>query len=495
MRLGSTLIHLIIIFLFYGCKKEKGVYKKYFKETLTVCSSGKPSTLDPHFQDDSQSYRVLINIYDTLVSFNPNMSLIPDIAINWEMDQDLLWRFTITNDKFFHNGKRVEAKDVVYSFLRAKNSPNSDISSYLSLVDTIWSEGKTVFIKFIKPIASFMNRLPLIFVAPAGNSFTDELIPPVGSGPFKFVKFTDEGIRLQKINPTNFSFIDIKSVPNNDQRGEMLLSGECDIADKISYSNVYKNIVENINISIKKQMGLITFMMVVDTTQPPFNEVKVRKAVNYLLDREELVEKFVSGFGIPLGQIAPPTVFGHIPEIDPPSKDLEKTKLLLKEAGYNEPIKIRLKSSKTLSLLNYLIAEQLAPFFDVESEIVSWQTLYNQISKGTVGNHISGWLFSSADISDFLESLVHTKDGRYGDLNSSGYSNKKLDSLIELSSTILDIRTRKKVLADIVYTLTDELPYIPLFVRVETVGIRKPFDVILYPNGVVKLETLTIKEK
>ncbi len=494
-RVGQF-IFVVSLFL-YGCKGvEKGKKIPKDKEEIVVCYHNVPSTLDPHFQDEVPAMRVLINTHNALVRLNQDMGVVPDVATRWETISNTLWKFQIKDGITFHNGKELSSKDVVFSLLRAKNSPNSHVSPYLMSIDTVWSEGSKVFIKLNAPQSIFINKLSFIYIVPAGSSFENSLDLPIGTGDFKVEEFSENLIVLKNVKGVgNFEKAIFRYIEDHDKRAAMFLQGECDIIYGILYSSYLDKVIERKDLKLKSRVGLSTYYLSLKVSVSPFSDRFFRKAVHLLLDRERAVKVFAKGFGIPLNQLAPPTVFGYLPDLPPFERNVMMAKELLNLAGFEDGVEVTLTAVVSIKDLAQVVADSLAEGgITVKLNLLEWQDVYPKLGKGEVDFYLGGWFYQSGDISDFFESKIHTKRGIYGRLNTTDYSNARVDKLIEMSTAVMNIDERRRILEEISYIVLEDLPYIPVLSRANVIGMKGSLDLVMRSDGFLVIRDISVVE-
>ncbi len=479
-----------LLLLITGCRSSEDkdlVYREGEGEEVKVCIAALPSSLDPHFQNDWQAIMVLDKIYDSLVKFDKKMRVVPSLAKKWENLDFLTWKFDIISIKF-HNSKNLTAKDVVFSFLRAKNSKKSHVSSYLVSIDTVWSEGDSVFIKLKYPLVTFLNRLPFVFITPVGDDFFTEINFPIGTDKYRYVGANDGGITLENIEsvaqryPKKLVFI---GIPEVKERMDRLIEGVCDISvGSFNYFHIKE--IERQGYLVKVTNGLAVFYLEMNLRKPPFNDRRVRNAISLLIDREKIVASIFQGLAVPVIQMASPEVFGYIHHLTPPTVNVEKAKKLLSEAGYPNGFSVTLIVSAIRDNFGKMITKDLMRGgIDVKVRSLKWEDMYKLSMEGKLDFHLVGWLESTGDIGAFYESMLHTKSSFYGQMNNVGYSNPEIDNLIEKSSRTTNLRERQRLLERIAYMFLQDMPYIPLVAPAEVAASKKGIVFDLRPDGMI----------
>jgi len=204
----------------------------------------------------------------------------------------------------------------------------------------------------------------------------------------------------------------------------------------------------------------------------PFTDVRVRQAVSLALDRQQLVDHVLLGFGRPTVQIVPPIAVGYSPELTPPRRDVAAARRLLAEAGYGNGIDVDLhyRAGRPLEPIRQQLAEA-----GIRARLVplTFDELSDQMEAGAAPFRYAVLVTETADASDVLDSMAHSPEPArgWGLSNFSGYANPELDGWIEQSGLVGAPRDRRDTLQRCLRVLTRDLPFIPLFVPHEIYGV------------------------
>ena len=171
------LLGLITALWFPGCRMTGAV------KELSVGLESDILGLDPHRYDENVTFVVMDNIYSHLVDFDPQMRIVPSLALSWENPCENVWRFRLRPGVAFHNGTPCDAADVKYSLDRARRL---GLGYYLAAVKEVKViDGLTVEIQTSRPLPILLNKLTFIAIVPQGQP--DTIVHPVGTGPYRFV--------------------------------------------------------------------------------------------------------------------------------------------------------------------------------------------------------------------------------------------------------------------------------------------------------------------
>ena len=199
--------------------------------------------------------------------------------------------------------------------------------------------------------------------------------------------------------------------------------------------------------------------------------IKCNPAIKAASDREALVRQMRHGYGRPLGQMATHNVLGYDPDLEPPERDLEESRRLLREAGHGEGLELvlELRASRRADPLVRQLAEA---GINVTLQPQPWGVVWPRLRADEVDFYLGGIVAFSADASDVLDSMMHSKDAPrgYGALNHNGYADPQLDQLIEAAASTRDMHERSQLLRRCMRVGMEHLQLIPLYEPFELYG-------------------------
>jgi len=284
------------------------------------------------------------SIFDTLVRLNPDSSPIPGLSESWEVSNDgKTWRFKLRKGVEFHNGKTLSAKDVVstFAFLNDKASGYVDGKTILGSLAQIKADGNHVVLVQKEANADLPTLLAAygMTIWPAGDGDVD-WENPVGTGPYMLESF-EPGVRIHlKRHPNHyrndegfFDEVELMNVADPTARENGLRSKQFDIITRPDPKTA-KLLGRLKGISLVEGFGNQHYTMPMRTDMSPFNDVNVRLAIKYAINREELLKKILGGFGY-LGNDHPIGRGQRFFNRDLAQRELdpEKAKFYLKKAG------------------------------------------------------------------------------------------------------------------------------------------------------------------
>ena len=331
-----------MIFLFTACG-EKAETKKV-KEELVIAQDGEAKSLDIHQGNDGFSLRANRLIYSRLVESDENMQIHPGLAESWEQIDDKTMQFHLRKGVKFHNGYDFTAEDVKFSFERMMNSPRIAFVlppiEKIEIVDdyTVNLVTKTPF----GPLLAHLSHPALGIVSKKLLTENSEALKetPIGTGSYKFKEWIyGDRIVLEKNedfydkNEKGLKYIVFKNVIEASNRAIGLEAGEIDIAIAIS-SVDEENIKNNPKLQLLTKPSISYSYIGMNMQKSPLNDVRVRKAINYAIDKQAIVDVILNGNGKVATSPIAPRVFGFTDKTKNYEYNVEKAKELMKEAGY-----------------------------------------------------------------------------------------------------------------------------------------------------------------
>ena len=343
------------------------------------------ASLDPHMSSSSAGTReILFNIFEGLVKPNSDGELVPAIAESYSVNDSAdQYTFKLRQGVKFHNGKDVTISDVVWSLSRAAGLETGEplVSDVANIAAVTAADDTTVVIDLKKPDTEFLAHITTAII-PEG---IDPLSEVVGTGPYKFVsRVVQSEIVLEKFDeywgePAHLDKVTLKIIENPETLVMSLRSGAVDMAVRLN-ANQIKTLT---NLKVLEGSSNIVQALYLKNAVKPFDDVRVRQALCYALDKHEIIDLASDGYGSPVGSSMFPA-FGKyfMPELtDYYTKDLDKAKELLTEAGYPDGFEFTITVPSTMQThvdVAQTIVELLRPIgVTAKVDQVEWATWYS----------------------------------------------------------------------------------------------------------------------
>jgi peptide/nickel transport system substrate-binding protein len=335
--MGSILLLGVVSFAFPQALSAK-------EKELRISASVFPETLDTG-GFSAATFSLVFQMYDQLVHRTNDMKVTPGLATSWEVLSDSHWRFHLRKGVKFHDGSDFTAEDVKFSldYVLHPDKPHGVTNRIAPIQEVKVVDRYTVDIYTKGVFATMLLGLsnasiePKEFVKKNGR---DALLrQAIGTGPFKLAVW-EPGDRLEIVANKNYwggapkvDRVVVRQVPEATTRIASLLAGEADIIEEVPV-DLIPQVESSSNAVIDSVPSNVGLILTMDTSKKPFDNPKVREAMQYAINKELILKQILRGNGELLdGQLLSRNAFGHNPNLKPFPYDPAKAKALLKEAG------------------------------------------------------------------------------------------------------------------------------------------------------------------
>ncbi len=358
---------------------------------------GIPQDLDslvPSLSQGAGTQEILYNIYEGLYKPDSEGNLVPAVASDYTMSEDgLVYTFTLRDGIKFHNGNPVTVEDVKYSIetCAGLNGGEPVISAFSNIVSVETPDERTVVITLKESSSPFMAILSTVEAAIVPADVTDLQTNPVGTGPYKFVsRSLQENVVLERFDgywgePAHIKDITLKVLADSDSIVMNLEGGAVDLVARISTAQAAE-LGDDFEV-LEGTMNLVQAMYL-NNAAAPFDNEKVRQALCYTVNKQEILDFVSEGKGTLVGSSMFPA-FGkyYVEELnDLYTTDLEKAKALLGEAGYADGFSFTMKVPSNYQQhvdTAQVVAEQLKQInVTANIELIEWETWLNDVYQG-----------------------------------------------------------------------------------------------------------------
>ena len=451
------------------------------KGQIVVAQTLEPTTIDPNMDTLILVQNIMANMFDSLVQFDAEMKLQPALAESWMVKDPLTYEFKLRKGVMFHNGQELTSADVKYTVEWILDEANkSKQLRYFKYIDTVETpDDYTVMVKLKEPYAPMLSNLSMLWIVPkktieeiGREEFAKH---PIGTGPYKFVEWLkDQRLVMEAYEGywrgvPRVQRVVWRNIPETSTRLAELRTGGVDIAIRVPVAQV-ELLEKDPNLNVVSVPTLRTKWVTLNTWTPPFNDKRVRQALNYAINKEEIVEALYEGNAHITGQPYAPAVLGFNPGIEPYPYDPDKAKALLAEAGYPDGFEAVLDVDEPVhEEPAQAIAGQLAKIgIDVKVNIGDPDQLWEKfLAKGMESMymmHCNNILLDA----DFCTGL-HFDSQRRG----LYYNSPETDELIVKGAAALDREERKTVYHELAAKLHEEAPVVFLWELNDVYGINK----------------------
>lgn len=437
--------------------KHPGTTATGSASTLNVAISNDVSGFDPQKTASASTFEVAYNIYDTLVQANSKGELGPDLATSWKVSKDgLTWTFNLRPGVLFQNNKTMTADDVKYTFDRILNKTTADpnASDFADIQSVTVNSPTQVTFTLKKPYAPFLSSLALPWAAIIEQGTGDSLkTKPIGTGPYELQQWIpQQQIVLKKFNQAwdakqaNFNTVTFKVIPDLNTQLMDLQSSAVDIASvpPASASLVKSNNTLKLDVAPQNMVQI----MAMNNKVKPLNNVLVRQAIEYAVNKSDIIQAVDFGYGQEIGS--------HMPVISPDYIDLnnmyqpniEKAKQLLSQAGYPNGFSLTMALPQPYSMhikTGEMIAQQLQKIgIQVKTQVIPWS---QWISNVYLGRHYDLTVISHTGRLDPAELLDRYETNNKG--NYFNFSDPKVDQDLKQAQSTTNPDVRKQLYQEV----------------------------------------------
>jgi peptide/nickel transport system substrate-binding protein len=473
--------------------------------TLVMIIESSPSNLDPRVGTDGQSERIDSLIFDSLVRKDEHFGIRPWLAERWEIPDPTTYIFHLRRGVRFHDGRPLTARDVKWTLDSIRNGTVLSLkSSAFKLVEGVDApDDFTVVFHLKEPDAPLLWSLTdgALGVVPYGSdkNFNRN---PIGSGPFRFVRFDPDSQVILSRNDdywaehAKIERVRFTIVPDSTTRALELRKGSADIAASNSLPlDMVNNLRRDPKLQVQQEPGTNLLYVAFNLRDPILKNVQVRQALAYAIDREPMLHYLFADAGRLADSVLPPEHWAYNGAVAHYPHDPEKANALLDAAGYVRGkngvrfhLTMKTSTEETSRLLAAVLQQQLRNV-GIALDIRSFEptTFYADVVKGLFQVYTLRWLGYSNQDPDIFEYAFYTASFAPKAANRSYYSNPRVDRLIEEGRRTLNQEERKKVYADVQSILARDLPYIDFWyldnvvvhstrVRIARVGVSGNYD-------------------
>jgi oligopeptide transport system substrate-binding protein len=446
----------------YGVPREQAL-------VLSGGESTNPTVYDPATMHSNGSKM----IFSGLVAFDTQMNLIPDLAATWEIEDGVVYTFSLRTDARFHDGKLVTAQDVIYSWERAADPATYSDTVLTYLGDIIgvkeMKAGEADHIAGLKAIDEHTLRVTLdapkpyflykltyavAYVLDRANVESDLgwYRTPNGTGPYKLIRWDSFKVMVYERNEDYY--LDLPAIPYvvvqlySGVGTRLYESGEIDVSGVSLYDVArFLDPQEPLHTELLSSVNLCTSYVTFDVSQPPFDDLKVRQAFTLAFDRQKYIDVVLHGAALPAVGVFPPGLPGYNPDLSSLPYDPERARQLLEASKYGGPEGLPpitytdsgygSDEDGSIAAMTQMWQQNLGVTITVEN--LESDRYLDEVYAGRHGQLFGyGWCADYPDPENFADTLFHTGSQQ----NQGNYSNPELDALLEQARTEQDVSRR-----------------------------------------------------
>ena len=516
IKLYSFTIFLCL--LIFGCGQDKSIEENYQNHydiesggRLINAMTGEPSNLIAMIAGDSASSAIANNIFNSLLKYDESLNYSPDIAESWSISNNQKTiTFKIREGLFWADGEKLTSKDVMFTW-KLVTDPNTRTpyaSDYQLVKKATTPDPYTFKVTYEESYAPALDTWTSLHILPEHLLKNEDVNStyfsrkPVGSNYYKLKNWkSGQQVSLTRntlsINgKANIDNLISRIIPDTSSQFLELTADNIDLMsiNPIQFQRVFPSRKDLRNkIGLYKELGNGYTYLGFNLKKEPFNDKRVRKALNFAIDKNEIIKGVLLGLGEPLSSPYKPGTRWNNTKLKPYPYDSNKALTLLNEAGYKENkngflekngkvlrFEILTNQNKQREMTAVIIQRRLKEIgVEVTIRVIEWASFINQFIKtGDFDVVVLGW---SLSLDPDQYNIWHSTQQKPGQFNFLGYENKRVDSLLERGRLELDVSKREKIYHEFSDILLDDSPIVYLYagyglsaINKRVRGIKKP---------------------
>jgi peptide/nickel transport system substrate-binding protein len=418
---------------------------------------------------------------ETLVGANDDFSLKPSLAESWERLDNTTWQFNLRDDVLFHDGSKMTAEDVKFSLERVIGiDPRVESMLMIDSIEAVDDYTLKITTTQVNPILAGVLHYPNTAII-SGNSVDSEgnLVEPIGTGPYAFESFDEQTRVLTVVRNDNWwggevglDGIILRGIADPNTRAMAIESGEVDFTVDVPYSETDR--IDALDgISVEKYMTPRVYKIDLNLAHQPLDDVRVRQAISYAIDRAGIAEHVLYNVGQPAAGPFLPTMVWANKDLEPYEQDFEVAADLLTEAGWvdtdGDGIRDKDGVDLELNLMTYSERPGLPPMaetiaaqlknvgIDVTAEVMDFGAITDNKESGDWDLYLAAFNLAMVPDPEYVLSGWYYTGGSN---NAPGYSNPEVDALIDEARNITDQDLRYQKFNEVEAIVYEEQPMI-----------------------------------
>ena len=459
-----------------GCRQQAVV-----SQVAVVAIESSPASLDPRVGTDAQSERIAGLLFDPLVRKDEHFAMQPALAERWEQTDALTWVFHLRPGVRFHDGRPLEAEDVAWTIRSMLDgSVVTAKSGALGAIASVEVRNRTTLVLHLRrPDASLLFNLSdgVFGVVPRGSG-KNLAEHPVGSGPFRFVRASEDKEVVLERNRASWSGVPrlagvrFAVVPDAITTALELEKGEVDAESNAITLDMVHSLRGRRGLRIESGPSSVVLYLNFNVAEGPLRDVRVRQAIGYALDRSAIISALWRGQARLADSLLPPEHWAHADAGQLPSyaHDPVKAVQLLEAAGYRADrsglrlhLTMKTSTDETTRLMAVILQQQMrAVGIDLGIRAAEFGTFYADISRGAFQMYALRWIGSNEDPAIFRYCFGSAMMPPHGG-NRGHFVDRTLDELLDTAAGAQDRAEQKRLYSEVQQQLGDMLPMIPLW--------------------------------
>ena len=469
---STALVVLAMVVALTGCSTGQRVDLGDGAEGGVIAAiAGEPDQLDPHKTSAYFSFEVLENVFDTLVEPDENLQMRPALAESWEVsDDELTWTFRLRPGVTFHDGSPLTAEDVAFSYNRIIDEELTNVDKFSAVTSVEAPDPATVVIRVDRPVPNMLTNLGgfkgMAIVSRRNVESGEIATHPIGTGPFAFANQRSGDSITLVANPDywdgapDISGVRFRFISEPSTALSALQAGEIDWTDSVPPQRV-QQLRNDESVTLAVEPSNDYWYLALNEAREPWNDVRVRQAIAYAVDRDAIVQATSYGTAAKNMLAIPEGNPWYVPYDRYDEGGLDKARELLDEAGVrprNLDMLVTTDYPETVTAAQ-IVADNLAPLgITVNIRTVDFATWLDEQNKGNFDMLMMGWL-GNIDPDDFYYAQHHTD----GTSNAQKFSDPEVDRLLDAGRVETDRKARFDDYRRAATMIADQVSYIFLY--------------------------------
>ena len=502
---------LLILSLVVGCNNSQNLDNTNYDDpippesggALTNAMIGEPNNLIAMIAGDSASSAIAGQIFNALLKYDENLGFEGDLADSWTISDDYKKiTFNLKQDIRWADDKPFTCEDVLFTWKKVTDpDTRTPYGSDYQLVSSASCANNHIFIaEYDEPYAPALETWASLHILPKHLLKDEDIndtyfsLNPTGSNYYVLDEWTTGQQVKLKTNPNSVHGRPLlekkitRIIPDLSSQFMELIAGNIDLMNinPIQYSRVFPSRSElNDKINLYKEMGNGYTYFGFNLKKKPFDDLNIRKAISYAINKEEIINGVLLGLGEEITSPYKPGTYWENKSINKMSFDVSKSRELLEKSGYQlnanniyekdgKPLafEILTNQNKQREMTAVLIQRRLQDIgIDVSIRVIEWASFVNRFIKtGEFEAVVLGW---SLSLDPDQYSIWHSSQNGPGQFNFIGYNNPRVDTLLENGRKELNNEKRKQIYDEFSKIIYDEQPIIYLYAGYGLTAIHK----------------------
>jgi peptide/nickel transport system substrate-binding protein len=486
---------------------------------VVIAQGVDPTTLDIMNQQETPASVIGQHIFEKLVERDQNLKIVPALAVELpKLVSPQVWEVKLRKGVKFHNGEDFNAESVKFSLERTKDAKMRASSNFRPIERVEIVDPYTVRVHTSKPWPIFvvaMNHPQAAMYPPkayAGKETADISRNPIGTGPYKFIRWSKDEEIVLEANPNywrgaaKIKTVVFKPIPDDAVRVAALQNGEVDVA--VNIPPHLANIIGNhpkIFLSTAPSIRTIQLMFythqydkdnkLVGPYQGPTADRRVRQAIASAIDVDEIIKGVLDGKGQRVATMLPSMHFGYDPSLKPTKQDVPRAKKLLAEAGFPNGLELTVNGTQGRYVRDKEVLEAIGGQLTksgIKANVRTYEFvnyLNNMVYVHKAGPvWLIGWGQGSMDAEGIYVPLF-----RSGNLLSN-YHNPEFDRMVDEAQTIMDETKRLQQYHRINRLWLDDQAAAPLYQQIDLYGASRRLNWKARSDELIKAYDMSLKE-